>query len=279
MVKSYYPTSYSDALELLSKEAMTVIAGGTDLMVKRRSWSNLAPDFRNSVLFIGNLDELDYIDRQGNHIHIGAGVCLEEIMDHFHTPELLTQAIEIMASPAIRHMATLAGNVVNASPAGDTLPVLYLLDAEVVVESVYGMRHIPIADFITGPGHTSIKSEEMVKEIVLHDHSFNHLVYRKVGGRQADAISKLSFAAACTVHKHVIEDFRMAFGAVAPTVIRRTDIEGRIIGSTTDWLKTHRSVLADEYGQYIRPIDDQRSTAAYRSGICRNLMIDFMTLT
>ena len=188
MVESYFPSSYDDALERISREEMILMAGGTDLMVRYRNWSQLPPDFKKPVLFIGNLEELDYIDRQGSNVHIGAGVTLEEILDHFHTPELLTRAIEIMASPAIRHTGTLAGNVVNASPAGDSLPVLYLLDAEIVLESVNGLRHVPIADFITGPGKTVIASDEMVKEVVLHDHSFNHQIYMEIGGRQADAI-------------------------------------------------------------------------------------------
>jgi len=278
MVKGYYPNTYSEALEFLSQEDMTVIGGGTDLMVRHRTWSQLPADLGDHVLFINSLEELNYIDRQGSNVHIGAGVSLEEIMDHFHTPELLTRAIEVIASPAIRHTGTLAGNVVNASPAGDTLPVLYLLDSVVVLESVYGMRHVPIEDFIVGPGRTAINSDELVKEIVLHDHSFNHLIYKKIGGRQADAISKVCFTGACRVHKHIIEDFRMTFGAVAPTVVRRKELEEKIRGKTTDWLKAHREELIDAYSEFITPIDDQRSSALYRKQVCRNLIHDFMHL-
>lgn len=276
MVDSYYPTSYDEALELLSQENMIIIGGGTDLMVKRRNWSQLLPKFEGKVMFIAGLEELNYVDRQGSNVHIGAGVTLEDIMDHFHTPELLIDAIEVMASPAIRHTATLAGNVVNASPAGDSLPVLYLLDAIIVLESNHGMRHVPISEFILGPGQTSINGDEMIKEIVIHDHSFNHAIYKKIGGRQADAISKVCFTAALTVKKHVIEDFRMVFGSVAPTMVRRPEIEEKINGQTTSWLKDNREMLVDAYAAYIRPIDDQRSSAEYRKKICRNLMHDFM---
>lgn len=276
MVESYYPTSYDQALELLSKEQLMIVAGGTDLMVRRRNWSQLAPKFDRNVMFVAGLEELNYVDRQGSNVHIGAGVTLEDIRDHFHTPELLIEAIEIMASPAIRHTATLAGNVVNASPAGDSLPVLYLLDAIIVLESIGGMRHVPIDEFILGPGQTSINPDEMIKEIILHDHSFNHVVYKKIGGRQADAISKVCFAAACTVKKHVIEDFRMVFGAVGPTMVRRPEIEASIVGQTTSWLKDNREPLEEAYSVFIKPIDDQRSTAEYRKKICRNLMHDFM---
>lgn len=278
MVKSYNPTTYNDALEILSQEEVIIVAGGTDLMVRRRSWSDLAPKFDKDVMFVSGLEELKYIDRQGNNVHIGAGMSLEDIMDHFHTPELLIEAIEVMASPAIRHTGTLVGNVVNASPAGDSLPVLYLLDAVIVLESIYGMRHVPIEEFIVGPGQTTINNDEMIKEIVLTDHHFNHVTYKKVGGRKADAISKLCFTAACQIKKHVIEDFRMAFGAVAPTVVRRRELEAQIIGQTTTWLKEHKEDLESSYMAYITPIDDQRSNATYRKKACKNLMNDFMRL-
>lgn len=278
MVESYIPKTYTEALEILSREEVTIVAGGTDLMVKHRRWAQLQPDFKGSALFISGLEELNYIDRQGSYVHIGAGVTLEEIMDHFHTPELLIDAIELMASPAIRHTGTLAGNVVNASPAGDSLPVLYLLDASIVLESMYGMRHVPIEEFIVGPGQSTINSDEMIKEIVLHDHSFNHVTYRKIGGRQADAISKVCFSAACTIKKHVIEDIRLAFGAVAPTIIRRKEMEQSMVGQTTGWLKEHRDMIVDQYMEFIQPIDDQRSTAAYRKQVCRNLCQEFLHL-
>lgn len=276
MVESYYPTTYDDALELLSQEDIEIVAGGTDLMVRNRNWSQLTPKFDKKVMFVAGLEELNYIDRQGSNVHIGAGVTLEDVMDHFHTPELLIEAIEIMASPAIRHTGTLIGNVVNASPAGDSLPVLYLLDCVVVLESIYGLRHVPIETFIIGPGQTGINSDEMVKEIILKDHHFNHLTYKKIGGRQADAISKVCFTAAIQIKKHVIEDFRMSFGAVGPTVVRCSDIEDQIKGHTTEWLKEHKEALIQAYSEHIRPIDDQRSTAIYRKKICLNLMSDFM---
>lgn len=276
MVESYCPTSYGEALTLLSQEELTIVAGGTDLMVRRRNWSSLPPKFDHPVMFVAGLEELDYIDRKGNCVHIGSGVTLEEIMDDYHTPTLLRDAIKVMASPAIRHTATLAGNVVNASPAGDSLPVLYLLDSIVVLESAYGIRHVPIEDFIMGPGRTSINNDEMIKEIIVTDHGFNHMIYKKIGGRKADAISKVCFVGACQTKKHVIEDFRMAFGAVAPVVVRCKDIEDKIKGQTVQWLLENRDNLMSDYSENIQPIDDQRSTAHYRKKICGNLMNDFM---
>lgn len=276
MVTSYYPASYNEALEILSQQEITIIAGGTDLMVKKRSWSNTPPKFDNDVMFVSALDELNYIDRQGHDVHIGATVCLEDILDHFHTPSLLIDAVKVMASPAIRHSATLAGNVVNASPAGDSLPVLYLLDANIVLESTYGLRHVPIESFLIGPGQTTINSDEMIKEIVVTDAHFNHMKYWKVGSRKADTISKVCFCGAANVKRSEILDFRMAIGAVAPTIIRDRAIEASIIGKTVNYVKEHREAIAERYAPLIVPIDDQRSTAAYRKQAAMNLIMDFL---
>lgn len=276
MVITYHPSSYNEALDLLSQNDITIMAGGTDLMVKRRSWSNTPPRFDSDVMLIGGLEELDYIDRQGHNVHIGSTVTLEEIMDHFHTPELLIDAVKVMASPAIRHTGTLAGNVVNASPAGDSLPVLYVLDGNVVLESVYGIRHVPIDAFIVGPGQTSINSDEMIKEIILSDHHFNHVTYRKVGGRKADAISKVCFCGAADIKKSEVKDFRIAVGAVAPTVVRVREIEQYVIGKTVNYIKEHREQITARYEPYITPIDDQRSNAVYRKQTALNLIMDFL---
>ncbi len=278
MVEHYRPATYDEALALLSEHSLKILGGGTDLMVKHRNWSQLTPTIEKGILLTSHLEELDYIDRQGHQVHIGSGVTLEEILDHFHTPMLLNDAIRLMASPAIRHTATLAGNIVNASPAGDSLPVLYLLDAIVVLESMNGMRHIPIGEFIVGPGKTSIQKHEMVKEVILTDHHFNHQSFRKVGGRQADAISKICFVGGALVKKHIIEDFRMSFGAVAATVVRKTEVEKMVIGKSIDWLHENNEKVMAAYAPYILPIDDQRSTAEYRKTVANNLMKDFMKL-
>lgn len=276
MVNTFYPATYSEALEVLSQNEVILMAGGTDLMVRRRSWSDIAPKFERDVMLISSLGELDYIDRQGSNVHIGATVTLENILDHFHTPELLMDALKVMASPAIRHTGTLIGNVVNASPAGDSLPVLYLLDSVVVLESADGIRHVPVEDFITGPGKTSINSDEMVKEVILTDHHFNHISYRKIGGRKADAISKICFCGAVDIKKNNIKDFRIAIGAVAPTIIRNKEIEASLIGKSVDYIKEHRVDIANMYEPFITPIDDQRSSAKYRKQTAKNLIIDFL---
>lgn len=272
MVKSFIPKTYKEALNLLTQNELTIIAGGTDLMVKNKNISGLLPKFEKDLLFIAHLTELDYIKKEKNIIHIGANVTLERILDSLHTHSLLKKSLSIMASPAIRHMGTIGGNIVNASPAGDTLPVLYVLNTKIVVESLDGERTIPIEDFITGPSKTILKKNELISEIIIPDEKFDYEVFIKVGARQADAISKISFAAITNVKDSMVSDFRVTFGAVGPRIVRETEIENSIIGLTTNELNTRNKEICDSYKKFITPIDDQRSSAVYRKAVSLNLL-------
>jgi len=276
MVNSYYPSSYKEALELLNKNNLTIMAGGTDLMVRKRSWSNVAPKFETDMMFISGIVALDYIVRHKDQVTIGANVCLEDGMNHCETPELLVEAIKVMASPAIRHSGTFIGNIVNASPAGDTLPVLYLLDATVILESISDSRCVPINEFIVGPGKTCIKKDEMVKEVVMTDASFSHANYKKVGSRKADTISKICFVGAANVKEGKVKDCRIAIGAVATTIVRDRSIEASLVGKTVKEIRDRRVEIATRYAPLITPIDDQRSSAKYRKETAINLIIDFL---
>lgn len=276
MVNGVIPKSYNEALELIQDKDFTIIAGGTDLMVKRRSWSGLLPSFIQDVLFINSIEELKNIRNEEGYIHIGANVTLEDLMHYKYTPKVFKEALTLMASPAIRHIGTIGGNIGNASPAGDTLPVLYILDAEVVIASSKGERRLPIDDFILGPGKTALTSKELIKEIVIKEQEFDYSLYKKIGGRKADAISKVSFVGVANIKNNTIEDFRMAFGAVGPTVVRKCELEQQIIGLSVDKSKEKLEWLKEQYAGYIIPIDDQRSTARYRKSCSINLLQYFM---
>ncbi len=272
MVKSFIPKTYKEALNLLAKNKLTIIAGGTDLMVKNKNISGLLPKFKKDLLFIAHLTELDYIKKEKDTIHIGANVTLEKILDSFHTHSLLKEALSIMASPAIRHIGTIGGNIANASPAGDTLPVLYVLNTKIVVKSLDSERTIPINDFIISSGKTILKENELISEIIIPDNKFDYEVFLKVGARQADAISKISFAAIANVSDSIVSDFRVTFGAVGPRIVREIEIENNIIGLTTNELNSRCKEICDSYKKFITPIDDQRSSAVYRKKVSLNLL-------
>ncbi len=275
-MKNLIPKTYLETLELLSSGDYRLLAGGTDLMIQRRSWSNMLPKFRKSTLLIFNLQEMKYMFEEDDFLHIGAGTSLEDIKDNDLTPELLVEAINIMASPAIRNMATLGGNIGNASPAGDSLPVLYVLNALIVLESIEAIREVPISDFIVGPGRKSIKSNEIIKEIRIPIKQFTQTKFEKVGGRKADAISKISFAGAVEINNNIIQDFRVSFGAVGPTVVRKKSLENEIIGQTLAEAKLDVENILKSYEPFITPINDQRSNKEYRKEVALNILESFI---
>ncbi len=276
MVKSYIPKTYEEALEILDKNEMILMAGGTDLMVKKRNWAGLSPMFDKDVLFISELSELKYIRKSGGFIHIGAMTTLEDLLNNKVTPEILKKTIGLMASPGIRHIATIGGNIGNASPAGDSLPVLYILDAKIVVDGKGTERMVPIEEFIKGPGKTALTEREMIKEIIINDVRFDMIHYEKIGGRKSDAISKISFAGGVSFRNGKIDEFRCAFGAVAPTVVRRRNLEASLKGLDCKGLVKKSESIKSGYSEFIKPIDDQRSTAVYRKKVCMNILDRFL---
>lgn len=276
MVKNIIPASLTEALELLNERPFKIMAGGTDLMVQRRAWSQTPPEFKEDVLYIFNLEELKYIKEDEAYIVIGSTTPVENLLHNDLTPFLLKEAIEIMASPALRHMATIAGNIGNASPAGDTLPILYALDAIVVLESIEGIRELPINEVITGPRKHVIKQNEIIKEIKIPISVFTNSVFEKVGGRKADAISKVSFTGAVNIKDDKVLDFRITFGAVSATILRRKELEEKYVGLTKTELIGKVDEIVNDYAPFVRPIDDQRSNKEYRKTVALNLLKNFI---
>ena len=275
MVKHYIPTTLEEALELLDYNHLEIIAGGTDLMVQRRTWANTLPKFKDTIN-IFNLQELNYIVNEDKFIRIGATTPMSDILTSGFTPELLRKAIYEVASPALRNLATIAGNIGNASPAGDTLPILYTLNAGIKIISKNNERIVPIKEVIIGPRKTILKPNELIAEIIIPKSSFTKTQFTKVGGRKADAISKVSFTAAVHVENNIITDIRFAFGAVGPTVVRNEKLEQKLINKTTKELHDFIPEIIDDYSEIITPIDDQRSNKEYRKQVALNMLLDFL---
>ncbi len=276
MVKHLLPHNLQEALRLLQEGNTILMAGGTDLMIQKRNTAGTPPRFEKDVLYLSNLKELNYIKATSTEVVIGAVTPLETILESKMTPSLLKKVIGEMASPAIRHTATLAGNIANASPAGDGIALLYALDARVVLASAREERTIPIEDFIIGVRKTVLKPTELIKEIRIPKVSFDTEKWVKVGGRKADAISKVSFIGACRIKNHKIEDIRMAFGAIGPVVIRSKDLEKTIQNHDVSEIKKEISIFLERYNALFSPIDDQRSNKDYRRQVALNLVRDFI---
>jgi xanthine dehydrogenase FAD-binding subunit len=275
MVITYRPKSLIEALEAMVFTEYTVFAGGTDLMVKRKQGTGMLPAFDKPLIFISDLDELKQIRSEKDYIYLGAACTFSSLIESSLIPEFYKQVFMQMASPAVRNIATIGGNICNASPAGDSLPLLYALDAEVIIESSCRKVEMPIVDFITAPGRNILTSSELVTTIRIPILDFEKAVYKKISPRKSNALSKLSFVALSNMKNGVYKDIRIAFGSVAPTVIRSLDIEEEIIAMNNQDNLDCSQIIKD-YATLIKPIDDQRSTAFYRKEVCKRLLADFI---
>lgn len=264
MAEGIIPVTYEQVLEFINDYNLTIISGGTDLMVKYKS---KVPKFENDIIFVGDINELNFVKVKDGFIYIGSNVRLNELLNYEEVPNILKEAIKEIGSPAIRNIGTIGGNIANASPAGDTLPILYILDTYIVLESINGIRQIPIEDFIVAPGKVKIARNEIIKGIVIKEIDFDLTYYKKVGPRKKDAISKVSFIGAANYKSGKIIDFRVAFGAVGPRVVRNEVIERELVGFTKDKLIRNKEDIIEDYQNKITPISDVRSTARYRKKV------------
>ncbi len=181
-----------------------------------------------------------------------------------------------IGGPAIRNAATLGGNICNASPAGDTLPFLYAFEAMVVLASPRGERTVKVQDFVTGPGRTQLAPDELLARIVIPRWTPRAAYWRKVGTRKANALTKVSIAGFADVQKGRLARVRVALGAVGPTVIRALEVERLLEGAGAG--SGREALLAEvaaAVAARVKPIDDQRSTAAYRAGVAVNMALEF----
>lgn len=273
---SFRPASLSEALNIRKNDDVMVYCGGSDVMIKYRSWSGTPAQFPKDVLYIGHLKELKSVDVSDFKITIGATVSYAQFLQDERIPTECKKPVEQIGSVAIRNIGTFAGNICNASPAGDTLPMLYALNAKVIVTSTVGKREIAIENFITGPGSTCLKNDEILTHIIIPNKTFSHTFYYKVGTRKANAISKVSVFAVADVVEHRVADIRIAVGSCGPTVIRLREAEEKIINSNISDLELMIKSLLAMYDDRIVAIDDVRSTKVYRSKVALNLIETFL---
>jgi xanthine dehydrogenase small subunit len=255
----FRPKSLNDALKLLrDEEALTPMAGCTDLYVALNFGTLQDRRFLN----LWGLDALRAIERRDGRLWIGALAThtdlIRSALVRRQAPMLAAAAREI-GGVQIQHRGTIGGNVANASPAGDTLPVLAALDAVVVLRSAQRRRSVPFTDYYTGYRKTVRGYDELIEGFEIPPVRGTQW-FRKVGTRSAQAISKVVMAVV------VGPDPRVAIGSVAPTVLRLRRTEAAIARGAS--LADAQQTLALE----ISPIDDIRSTAEYRRRIAANLL-------
>ncbi|MFJ5760247.1 FAD binding domain-containing protein [Neobacillus sp. NPDC093182] len=279
-ITAYRFDTLEETLSQLNKENCAIIAGGTDVMVMYKSRRGVPPKIPQPIIFIDHLSELKRVYQNGNDLHIGACSTYSELLNNPLIPLPLKKAIKTIAAPAIRNRGTLGGNICNASPAGDTLPLLYVYNAKLLLRSVNGDRIVAISDFIQGVRRVQREPNEILTEIILPSvlETGAHVVFEKVGNRNADAIAKVGFAGYIKTKGAVIEDVRFAFGAVGPTMVRSVDIEKKLLGKTIPLNDADITQVVAAFDKIIKPIDDHRSTAIYRKTVALNLLRYFLSL-
>lgn len=255
------PTSLNQALELMRSEQCTPLAGTTDLYVEL-NFGILKP---RRFIDIWSLNELRAITMRGDTLVIGAlatfTALIRSPLVQARLP-MLVEAAGLVGGIQIQNRGTLGGNIANASPAGDSLPVLAAVDAMLVLKSVDAERRVPFTEFYTGYRTSVMRPDELIVAVEVPPVEGAQF-FRKVGTRAALAISKIVMAGV----KGAVP--RIAFGSVAPTVVRVRQTEQALAAGT------HIEDVVRILEKEIAPIDDLRSSAAYRRQVAGNLLRRF----
>lgn len=259
------PTSLTDALEILAEGSWRIIMGGTDLIPVMRDGRLTGINLLDIGFLKPDLDSI-YVDE--SYLHIGALATHEQVYQSAevkHYLPALSSACRLCGSQQIRNRGSIGGNIVNASPAADSAPVLVAAGAKVLLMSTGGQREVELAKFAVGPSRTQIQPDELLAEILIPLSGAPWTgKYFKVGDRHALTIAVASVA----IIKGENNIYNVACGSVNPTVMRAPAVEALFnatgISSKTDF---HSAVEKDAH-----PIDDVRATKAYRHNVLVNIL-------
>lgn len=253
----YKPNTLKEASELLLKsDKNLLINGGTDMVVMLRN-DLIEP---KALIDIKNISGLNKIIEDENSIVVGACVTMNEMAHHkliIDTFKLLGDSVHLIGSGQIRNLATMAGNVCNASPLADTATPLLTYEATMLVYSVNGQREIPIVDFFKGVRRTALKKGDIVTGIRIPKYTEEKGLYKKVSRRK-----EVDLSTVCSTIASLDGDIRIAFGSVAPIPFRAVKTEEYLKGKElTDEVIKEAGVIARSE---VSPIDDVRASKGYR---------------
>ena len=270
MWQTYYtPTTVDEVLKLLAEHGQDarLIAGGTDILIE------LERKIRTPSILIDitHIPGLDQIRLENNVFHLGPLVTHNQVVG---SKELIERAYPLaracweVGAPQIRNRGTIAGNLITASPANDTITPLWVLGASVTLQSVRGERALPFFEFYRGVRKTAMEDDEMLTDILFPAMSSDeHGTFIKLALRRAQAISVVNIAVILELHRDAIVKARLAFGSVAPTIVRAPAVEKFLVGkSLTDEVINTAGELATAAAH---PIDDVRGPADYRTEMMR----------
>jgi CO/xanthine dehydrogenase FAD-binding subunit len=270
----FTPNKLSEALQLMERfqDQARIIAGGTDLVL---DLSNKRYSGVEALVDISSIPELRRISLENELVTIGSAVTLTEILrsDLLRSRAgVLVDAVRMIAGPQIRNIATIGGNVVNASPAADTIPPLLVLGSRVsIISSGHKFREMTLSEFLIGNRQVDIRAGEIVTafHFPLPDPAAR-FYFRKVQPRRSMAIAMLNLAIMLKVKNDRITNVKIVMGAVAPTVVRVNTVESELKNlpvSLADDPKLYTGVNQD-----IAPISDFRATRIYRINVAQNLL-------
>jgi len=270
------PGTLGAVLDLLAAEPgqWTPIAGGTELMVAFSAGRLNAAKLVN----LWGIPDLRAIEISAQNVVIGAAATFLDLRRHAVIAAdfpLLAKAASWIGSIANQGRATLGGNLVNGSPAADSSPALLAYDAEIELISSRGRRRVPYSAFHTGYKSNVLAADELLYAIHLPRRFARHKQYlRKVGTRRAMAIAKVALGATALLEKGVIREIRLGAASLAPFPTRLAGTEAALLGQaiTRETAQSARRALLAE----VKPIDDIRSTAHYRSRVAVNLLDEFL---
>jgi xanthine dehydrogenase iron-sulfur cluster and FAD-binding subunit A len=274
MWKEYFAvTTLAEALELLAeyRERARVIAGGTDILLEIERGQRPGLD---ALIDISRVQGLDKIERHGDHIRLGALVTHNQVVasDLIVQRALpLAQACWEVGAPQIRNRATIAGNLITASPANDTITPLRALGAQITLTSLEGERTLPLSAFHTGVRRSVMRPDELLTAISFPALAENERgTFLKLGLRRAQAISVVNAAVVLAFDGDIVTRAAIALGSVAPTIIQATVAENMLVGRTLtpDIIAEVSRVAAAAPS----PIVDVRATADYRTEMVRVLV-------
>ena len=268
MVNGYAAASLQEALTLLAEKDLIPYAGGTDLMVENRPGA--------AYLFLHNVPELRGIAEDDDYIRIGAAVTFTEALESPLVPPLMKEAVSRIAAPAIRNAGTFGGNLGNGSAKADSVLIEFAADAKLRLVSPAGERIIPVERFYQGRKKLDLQKGELIAEILLPKTGLENYYYEKVGGRNALAISRVSFAGVLRLQEGRIANIAAAFGAVADTVLRFRDLEAMLLGKTPAEARAVKKDYLQAYADRL-VLTRGRVSAEYRKSVCLRLLEDFLT--
>jgi CO/xanthine dehydrogenase FAD-binding subunit len=275
-VKCYIPRTLEEALEIRSQHDVIVLAGGSDLMVSHKRTLGLTPVFEKPVMIIRNLRELQDISiNDKGECCIGACCTAAQIAESTTAPWHLRQAASRMGAVGLRNSATIAGNIANASPKGDTPGPLYMLDARVKIQSKTNTREELVSDFIVKFREIDLRPDELITEIIvpLSEDDFDYIFWHKVGTRKANAISKITLSQAIKFDKdgETVGDYRLSATSTGAKTNRSRDVESLVIGKKL----TEKNIeeVIEAFDKVISP----RAMPEFRREATRRMIRRFLT--